>query len=108
VIASTQPLFASPDATVLQNFAVLLGPERASHADSFRGSCVVHTNDDRDHDADAYADSDSNYVRKRAADHQQRHGERCTRFSGLDRRIEWSSNAHIYRGCGRPSSMLSG
>jgi predicted amidohydrolase YtcJ len=36
VIASTQPLFASPDATVLQNFAVLLGPERASHADSFK------------------------------------------------------------------------
>lgn len=36
VIASTQPLFASPDATVLENFAVLLGPERASHADSFR------------------------------------------------------------------------
>ncbi len=36
VIASTQPLFASPDLTVLQNFAVLLGPERASHADSFR------------------------------------------------------------------------
>ena len=36
VIASTQPMFASPDATVLDNFAVLLGPERASHADSFR------------------------------------------------------------------------
>jgi len=36
VIASTQALFASPDATVLENFAVLLGPERASHADSFR------------------------------------------------------------------------
>jgi predicted amidohydrolase YtcJ len=36
VIASTQALFASPDATVLQNFAVLLGPERASHADSFK------------------------------------------------------------------------
>ncbi len=36
VIASTQPMFASPDATALENFAVLLGPERASHADSFR------------------------------------------------------------------------
>jgi predicted amidohydrolase YtcJ len=36
VIASTQALFASPDATVLENFAVLLGPERASHADSFK------------------------------------------------------------------------
>ena len=35
VIASTQPMFASPDATVLENFAVLLGPERAAHADSF-------------------------------------------------------------------------
>ena len=35
VIASTQPMFANPDATVLQNFAVLLGPERARHADSF-------------------------------------------------------------------------
>jgi predicted amidohydrolase YtcJ len=29
VIASTQAMFANPDATVLQNFAVLLGPERA-------------------------------------------------------------------------------
>jgi predicted amidohydrolase YtcJ len=36
VIASTQAMFASPDATVLENFAVLLGPERAAHADSFR------------------------------------------------------------------------
>jgi predicted amidohydrolase YtcJ len=36
VIASTQALFASPDATVLENFAVLLGPERASRADSFK------------------------------------------------------------------------
>jgi len=36
VIASTQALFASPDSTVLQNFAVLLGPERAAHADSFK------------------------------------------------------------------------
>jgi predicted amidohydrolase YtcJ len=29
-------MFANPDATVLENFAVLLGPERASHADSFK------------------------------------------------------------------------
>jgi len=36
VIASTQALFASPDATVLENFAVLLGPDRASRADSFK------------------------------------------------------------------------
>jgi predicted amidohydrolase YtcJ len=36
VIASTQALFANPDETVLTNFAVLLGPERASRADSFR------------------------------------------------------------------------
>ncbi|MDE3199375.1 MAG: amidohydrolase [Acidobacteriota bacterium] len=36
VIASTQPMFANPDETVLDNFAKLLGPERASHADSFR------------------------------------------------------------------------
>lgn len=36
VIASTQAMFANPDATVLQNFAVLLGPERASRADSFK------------------------------------------------------------------------
>ncbi len=36
VIASTQALFANPDATVLDNFAVLLGPERAAHADSFK------------------------------------------------------------------------
>jgi predicted amidohydrolase YtcJ len=36
VIASTQALFANPDATVLQNFAVLLGPQRAPHADSFK------------------------------------------------------------------------
>lgn len=35
VIASTQPIFANPDPTVLENFAVVLGPERASHADSF-------------------------------------------------------------------------
>jgi len=36
VIASTQPMFANPDATVIENFAVLLGPDRASRADSFR------------------------------------------------------------------------
>lgn len=36
VIASTQAMFASPDPTVLENFAPLLGPERASHADSFK------------------------------------------------------------------------
>jgi predicted amidohydrolase YtcJ len=36
VIASTQAMFANPDATVLDNFAVLLGPARASHADSFK------------------------------------------------------------------------
>jgi len=36
VIASTQPIFANPDETVLKNFAVLLGPARASHADSFK------------------------------------------------------------------------
>jgi len=36
VIASTQAMFASPDATVLENFALLLGPERAAHADSFK------------------------------------------------------------------------
>ncbi|HVH69885.1 MAG TPA: amidohydrolase family protein, partial [Candidatus Dormibacteraeota bacterium] len=36
VIASTQAMFANPDATVLENFAVLLGVERASHADSFK------------------------------------------------------------------------
>jgi predicted amidohydrolase YtcJ len=36
VVASTQALFANPDATVLQNFAVLLGPERAARADSFK------------------------------------------------------------------------
>jgi predicted amidohydrolase YtcJ len=36
VIASTQAMFANPDATVLENFAPLLGPDRASHADSFK------------------------------------------------------------------------
>ncbi len=36
VVAVTQPLFANPDATALGNFAVVLGPSRASHADAFR------------------------------------------------------------------------
>ncbi len=35
VIASTQPMFANPDETVLNNFDPLLGPKRAPHADSF-------------------------------------------------------------------------
>jgi predicted amidohydrolase YtcJ len=35
VIASTQAMFANPDATVLENFDPLLGPERAPIADSF-------------------------------------------------------------------------
>ena len=36
VIASTQALFANPDETTLKNYAVLLGPERASHANAFK------------------------------------------------------------------------
>lgn len=36
VIASTQALFANPDATTLKNYAVLLGPTRASHANAFK------------------------------------------------------------------------
>ena len=36
VIASTQALFANPDATTLGNYAVLLGPERSSHANAFK------------------------------------------------------------------------
>jgi predicted amidohydrolase YtcJ len=36
VIASTQAMFASPDPTALQNFAVVLGPERTAHADAFK------------------------------------------------------------------------
>ena len=36
VIASTQPIFASPDATTLQNYAPLLGPARASHSNAFK------------------------------------------------------------------------
>ncbi len=36
VIASTQALFANPDKTTLENYAVLLGPERASRANAFK------------------------------------------------------------------------
>ena len=36
VIASTQAMFASPDAITLTSFAPALGPERASRADAFR------------------------------------------------------------------------
>ena len=36
VIASTQALFANPDDTTLHNYAVLLGPERAAHANAFK------------------------------------------------------------------------
>src|SRR5258708_1642258 len=36
VVASTQPLFAQPDRTTLQNDAVLLGPERAAQSNAFR------------------------------------------------------------------------
>ena len=36
VIASTQALFANPDATTLNNYAMLLGPARASHANAFK------------------------------------------------------------------------
>jgi predicted amidohydrolase YtcJ len=36
VIASTQAMFANPDQTTLENFAVVLGPERASRADAFQ------------------------------------------------------------------------
>jgi len=35
VIASTQPMFAYPDTTVLENFSPLLGHDRAQHADNF-------------------------------------------------------------------------
>jgi predicted amidohydrolase YtcJ len=35
VIASTQALFANPDKTTLENFAVLLGPERSARAEPF-------------------------------------------------------------------------
>ena len=36
VIASTQAMFASPDAATLTNYAPLLGPDRASRSNSFR------------------------------------------------------------------------
>ncbi|MGB5102083.1 MAG: amidohydrolase [Steroidobacteraceae bacterium] len=36
VVASTQAIFATPDASTLQNYAPLLGPERASRANAFR------------------------------------------------------------------------
>ncbi len=36
VIASMQPLFAMPDATVLENYAVVLGPERSARANAFK------------------------------------------------------------------------
>jgi len=36
VVASTQAMFASPDATTLNNYAPLLGPERASRSNSFK------------------------------------------------------------------------
>lgn len=36
VIASTQAIFATPDASALQNYAPLLGPERTSRANAFR------------------------------------------------------------------------
>jgi len=36
VVASTQALFANPDATTLGNYAVLLGPDRAERANAFR------------------------------------------------------------------------
>ena len=36
VIASTQAIFADPDPTTLDNYAPLLGPERASHSNSFK------------------------------------------------------------------------
>ena len=36
VIASTQAIFATPDASTLQNYAPLVGPERAARANSFK------------------------------------------------------------------------
>jgi predicted amidohydrolase YtcJ len=36
VIASTQAIFATPDANTLSNYEPLLGPGRASHADAFK------------------------------------------------------------------------
>ena len=36
VIASTQAIFATPDASTLQNYAPLLGPERAARSNAFK------------------------------------------------------------------------
>ena len=36
VVASTQAIFANPDKTTLENYAVLLGPERAAMANAFK------------------------------------------------------------------------
>jgi len=36
VIASTQAIFANPDATTLLNYALLLGPERSSRSNAFK------------------------------------------------------------------------
>lgn len=36
VIASVQPIFATPDATTLNSYAPMLGPERAARANNFR------------------------------------------------------------------------
>jgi predicted amidohydrolase YtcJ len=36
VVASTQAIFATPDATTLNNYAPLLGPARAARSNSFR------------------------------------------------------------------------
>ncbi len=36
MIASTQAMFANPDPTTLHNYAVVLGPSRASHANAFK------------------------------------------------------------------------
>jgi predicted amidohydrolase YtcJ len=36
VVASTQALFANPDKTTLENYAVLLGPQRAAQANAFK------------------------------------------------------------------------
>ncbi len=36
VIAATQAIFATPDVVTLENYAPLIGPERASHAQPFR------------------------------------------------------------------------
>lgn len=36
IVVSTQPLFANPDTTTLNNYAVLLGPKRAAIANAFK------------------------------------------------------------------------